>query len=114
MQDFHVRQKEYVYLIHNSESKNPFTTDLAYHYRRPVDIELMRKTARKFVGTHDFRAFCSGYNENKCTVRTIYNFDVEINGELVKMLVKGDGFLYNMIRIMVGTLLAVNEKKDLD
>ena len=113
--DFHARfsckAKEYVYLIHNSESKNPFTTDLAYHYRRPVDIELMRKTARKFVGTHDFRAFCSGYNENKCTVRTIYNFDVEINGELVKMLVKGDGFLYNMIRIMVGTLLAVNEKK---
>lgn len=113
--DFHARfsckAKEYVYMIHNSESKNPFTTDLAYHYRRPMDIALMRTAAGKFVGTHDFRAFCSGCDENKCTVRTIYNFDVEINGESVKMLVKGDGFLYNMIRIMVGTLLAVNEKK---
>ena len=76
--DFHARfsckAKEYVYLIHNSESKNPFTTDLAYHYRRPVDIELMRKTARKFVGTHDFRAFCSGYNENKCKPKLMANW----------------------------------------
>lgn len=114
-EDFHARfsckAKEYIYMIHNSESKNPFTTDLAYHYRRPMDIELIRSTAQKFVGTHDFRAFCSGCDENKSTIRTIYNFDVEINGESVKMLVKGDGFLYNMIRIMVGTLLMVNEKK---
>ncbi len=113
--DFHARfsckAKEYIYMIHNSESKNPFTTDLAYHYRRPLDIELIRLAAKNFVGTHDFRAFCSGCDEKKSTTRTIFKFDVEINGESVKMLVKGDGFLYNMIRIMVGTLLAVNEKK---
>lgn len=113
--DFHARfsckAKEYIYLIHNSESKNPFTTDLAYHYRRPLNIELLRQAARNFVGTHDFRAFCSGCDEKKSTIRTIFKFDVEINGESVKMLVKGDGFLYNMIRIMVGTLFAVNEKK---
>ncbi len=111
--DFHARfsckGKEYYYLIHNSESKNPFSTDLAYHYRRPFDAELVRYAAQRFIGTHDFAGFCSNYDKNQNTVRTIDKFDIEINGESVKMLVKGDGFLYNMIRIMVGTLLTVNE-----
>lgn len=111
--DFHARfsckAKEYVYLMHCSESKNPFATDLALHYRRPVNVELIRKAAQEFVGTHDFKAFCSDSTGKLSTVRTIYNFDVESNGVLLKMLVKGDGFLYNMIRIMVGTLIMVNE-----
>lgn len=112
-EDFHARfsckGKEYIYLIHNSESKNPFTTDLAYHYRRPFNAGLVSDAAQRFIGTHDFAAFCSNYDEKQNTVRTIEKFDIEINGETVKMLVKGDGFLYNMIRIMVGTLLTVNE-----
>ncbi len=114
-EDFHARfsckAKEYIYLMHCSESKNPFATDLALHYRRPVDVELIRKAAQEFVGTHDFRAFCADCTGKLTTVRTIYNFDVVSNGESLKMLVKGDGFLYNMIRIMVGTLIMVNEKK---
>ncbi|MGN1481868.1 tRNA pseudouridine(38-40) synthase TruA [Porcipelethomonas sp.] len=113
--DFHARfsckAKEYIYKIHNSESKNPFETDLSYHYRRPLDADIIRKAAAKFVGTHDFKAFSSDSGEKNSTVRTIYYFNVEINGDSVKMLVKGDGFLYNMIRIMVGTILAVNEKR---
>ncbi len=112
-EDFHARfsckGKEYIYLIHNSECKNPFMTDMALHYRRPMNIEFMREAAQKFVGTHDFGGFCSNYDEKQNTVRTIEKFDIVINGESVKMLVKGDGFLYNMIRIMVGTLLTVNE-----
>ncbi|MCM1226830.1 MAG: tRNA pseudouridine(38-40) synthase TruA [Clostridium sp.] len=111
--DFHARfscrGKEYIYLIHNSESKNPFAKDLAYHYRRPFDAPLVRSAAERFLGTHDFAAFCSNYDGISNTVRTIEKFDIEINGESVKILVKGDGFLYNMIRIMIGTLLTVNE-----
>ncbi len=111
--DFHARfscrGKEYIYKIHNSESKNPFTTDLEYHYRRPFHPETVRRAAEYFVGTHDFASFCSNSDEKVNTVRTIYNFSVEINGESIKMLVNGDGFLYNMIRIMVGTLLMTNE-----
>ncbi|MGN0620472.1 MAG: tRNA pseudouridine(38-40) synthase TruA [Porcipelethomonas sp.] len=111
--DFHARfscrGKEYVYRIHSSESKNPFETDLSYHYRRPFDTELVRYAAAKFVGTHDFASFCTNYNEKQDTVRTIYDFNVEINGDRVEMLVKGNGFLYNMIRIIVGTLFSVNE-----
>jgi tRNA pseudouridine38-40 synthase len=113
--DFHARfsckGKEYLYLIHNSESKNPFTEDLACHYRRPFHTELVREAAQQFIGIHDFRSFCTNCAENADTVRKIYSFTVENEGDTVKMLVKGDGFLYNMVRIMVGTLLEVNEGK---
>ncbi len=112
-EDFHARfsclGKEYLYLIHNSESKNPFATDLACLYRRPFHADLVREAAQHFVGTHDFRSFCTNCAETANTVRTIHSFDVEIDGETIKMLVKGTGFLYNMVRIMVGTLLYVNE-----
>ena len=112
-EDFHARfschSKEYLYLIHNSECKNPFTTDLACHYRRPFRTKLVQEAAQHFVGTHDFRAFCTNCKEKSNTVRTIHSFTVEKDGETVKMLVKGDGFLYNMVRIMVGTLLDINE-----
>ncbi len=112
-EDFHARfsckGKEYLYLIHSSESKNPFATDLACLYRRPFHADLVQEAAQHFVGTHDFRSFCTNCAETANTVRTIHSFDVEIEGETIKMLVKGTGFLYNMVRIMVGTLLYVNE-----
>lgn len=113
--EFHARfsckGKEYRYLLHCSESKDPFTTDMACHYRRRLDCELVYSAAQHFVGTHDFRSFCTNCAENANTVRTVYGFDVEIHGDKAEMLVKGDGFLYNMVRIMVGTLLDVNEGK---
>ena len=114
-EDFHARfsckGKEYLYLLHCSESKDPFTTDLACHYRRPLHEALVMEAAQHFVGTHDFRSVCTNCAEIANTVRTVYSFTVENDGNKVKMLVKGDGFLYNMVRIMVGTLLDVNEGK---
>jgi tRNA pseudouridine38-40 synthase len=113
--DFHARYsckgKEYIYKIHCSESKNPFAADLMLHYRRPLDIELMKKAAAHFVGTHDFSSFCADCTNVSTTVRTIYSLDIEKYGDTVITLVKGDGFLYNMIRIIVGTLLDVNERR---
>lgn len=113
--DFHARfsckGKEYLYLMHLSECKDPFTTDLAYHYRRPFRPELVRTAAQQLIGEHDFRSFCTNCAENTNTIRRIHSFDVEIDGDKVKMLVKGNGFLYNMVRIMVGTLLDVNERR---
>lgn len=106
---FSCQAKEYVYRIHNSESKNPFAADRALHYRRPLRIDRMQEAAKLFVGTHDFASFCSGCTENKDTVRTIYHFDIKMQGTDVIILVKGNGFLYNMIRILVGTLLSVSE-----
>lgn len=113
--DFHARfdckGKEYVYRIHCSESKNPFAEDLMFHYRRKLDLEAVRKAAGHFVGTHDFSSFCADCTNVSTTVRTIYSFDIENSGDSVIMLVKGNGFLYNMIRIMVGTLIDVSEKR---
>lgn len=113
--DFHARYsckaKEYLYLIHNSESKNPFAEDLQYHYRRTMDLELMNQAAAYIIGTHDFKSFCSAHNDKPDTVRTIYSLSIKKQEDLVKVLVKGDGFLYNMVRIIIGTLLWVNEGK---
>ena len=83
-----------------------------------MQIDLMQEAANHFIGTHDFGSFCSNCTEDKNTVRTIYKFNIEMQGDSVLILVKGDGFLYNMIRILIGTLLSVNEGsiaiKDLD
>lgn len=111
--EFHARfscvGKQYMYRIHNSESKNPFTTDLEFQYRRPMNLTLMREAARHFVGTHDFASFCAGCTKGKDTIRTIYDIAIKKENETVIILVKGNGFLYNMVRILVGTLLSVNE-----
>lgn len=112
-EDFHARfsckGKTYLYRIHNSESKNPFMTDMALHYRRPLNIPLIKEAASFFEGTHDFGSFCADCSKKLDTVRTIYSFQIEKSENEVQILVKGDGFLYNMVRILVGTLLDINE-----
>jgi len=114
-ENFHARYdckaKEYIYLMHCSESKNPFAVDTMLHYRRNFDISLAQKAADHLIGTHDFTSFCSTRTTSKTNIRTIYTINIESNGNFVKILVKGDGFLYNMIRIIVGTLIWVNEGK---
>ena len=114
-EDFHARfsciGKEYIYKMHCSESKNPFATDLMFHYRRKFDIDAARKAAAYFVGEHDFASFCADCTNVSTTVRKIYSFKIEKYGDSVIMLVKGSGFLYNMIRIMAGTLIDVSEKR---
>ncbi|MBR6243106.1 MAG: tRNA pseudouridine(38-40) synthase TruA [Ruminococcus sp.] len=113
--DFHARYdckgKEYIYKMHCNESKDPFSADLMLHYRRKFDIDAARKAAAYFVGTHDFASFCADCTNVSTTVRTIYSFDIENCGDSVIMLVKGNGFLYNMIRIIAGTLIDVSEKR---
>ena len=111
--DFHARfdckGKEYIYKMHCSESKDPFGADLAYHYRRKFDVDAAREAAAHLVGTHDFASFCADCTSVSTTVRTIYSLEIENNGTSVIILVKGDGFLYNMIRIIAGTLMDVSE-----
>ena len=113
--DFHARfsckAKEYMYRIHNSESKNPFTTDLELLYRRKLDIPLMQEAAQHFIGTHDFATFCTNCTEKQNTIRTIYDITIEKQGNTVILLVKGNGFLYNMVRAITGTVLYAAEGK---
>ncbi len=113
--DFHARYsckgKEYMYLILNRREKDPFLADLALHYPYELDTELMARAAQAFVGKHDFTSFCGTANQKADSFRTIEYFKIEKCENLVKLLVKGDGFLYNMVRIMVGTLIFINEDK---
>ena len=113
--DFHARfdckKKEYIYKIYNSKIRNPFKEKRYFHYPFEIDLDLMNAAAQKFVGTHDFAAFCSAGATVNTTVRTIFECSVTKENEDIIFSVSGDGFLYNMVRIMVGTLLEVNEGK---
>lgn len=114
-QEFHprynCRSKEYLYKIYNGEIRNPFLEDFVYHYKRPVDAEYLNKQAQLFLGTHDFSGFCSIKSDVENTERTIYKFSVQRENDMVYFKVEADGFLYNMVRIMIGTLLFINEGK---
>lgn len=108
---YHCKGKEYVYLIHNSEIKSPFLADRMYRSWYPIDAEKLDRACKDFIGEHDFKAFCAAACDKDVTVRRIFDFKVERDGDTVKFTVSGDGFLYNMVRIMVGTLLFINDGK---
>ncbi len=114
--DFHARYnckgKRYIYKIWNSPVRNPFLTDYALHYRWKLDEALLNRSAQDFVGKHDFTSFCTADNRKMDNmVRTIKEFSVTRQGDMVIMSVEADGFLYNMVRIMVGTLLRIQQGK---
>lgn len=106
---FSSTKKEYTYIIYRSRIKNPFYYNRAMFYPRPMNIELMRRAASELIGEHDFKAFRSVGSNVKTTVRTVFSFDVEEEGALVKLRVSANGFLYNMARALAGTLVYVSE-----
>lgn len=98
-------KKTYVYTIYNAEFCDVFYNRYAWHYKFPLDIEKMRKEAKAFIGEHDFLAFAASGITVKSTVRTIYAVDIEKKGDVITIAVTGNGFLYNMVRIIAGTLV---------
>ncbi|MDD4547086.1 MAG: tRNA pseudouridine(38-40) synthase TruA [Oscillospiraceae bacterium] len=114
-QDFHPRYsalgKRYIYRIWNDKARNPFQEGLAIHIRRPLDVELLNTAAQDYIGTHDFTSFCSAGSGVQDTVRRVTRCEVAREGLMVTFLVEADGFLYNMVRIMVGTLLEISAGK---
>ncbi len=104
-------KKEYIYIFENTKIPSPFNYKRTYHYKYPMDAELMNKASKAFIGEHDFSAFCAAGAQVVSKVRTIYDASVERKGDLVIFKVCGNGFLYNMVRIMAGTLLYVNMGK---
>lgn len=104
-------KKEYTYRIYNSRFKNPFYVNRVYFYPKRLDEEFLNRAAHMFVGTHDFRAVRSVGTETKTTVRTIYWCDVTRNGHLLELKVCANGFLYNMVRAITGTVLYAAEGK---
>ena len=110
--DFNARfdcvKKEYEYVIENTQIHSPFLYKRAFNHKYKIDVELMNEAAQHFIGTFDFSAFCAADAQVKSKVRTIYSASVTRDGDLVKFRVCGNGFLYNMVRIMAGTLIYVN------
>ena len=104
-------QKEYVYQIYNSRIRDPFYVDRAWFYPKHLDESIMREAAKHFVGEHDFAAVRSVGTEVKSTVRTVYYYDVERDGDIISLRVCANGFLYNMARAMAGTVVYAAEGK---
>ena len=114
--DFHARYscrgKEYVYQIWNHPVRDPFLKDRALHYWYPIDEALLNRAAAHYLGAHEFSSFCTlDKREKGDLTRTVTTARVDRRGDLVTFTVAADGFLYNMVRIMVGTLLRVQQGK---
>ncbi len=109
--EFHPRfdcvKKTYEYRFWNAPTKNPKERLYSAHQAKPLDVEQMNRAATAFIGRHDFAAFCAAGSSVSSTVRTIFDCHAEREGDVVKIFVTGDGFLYNMVRIVAGTLMAV-------
>lgn len=113
--DFNARfdclKKEYIYVFENTKIPSPFNYRRVMNYKFAMDVDLMNTASKCFEGEHDFSAFCASGAEVLSKVRTIYSAGVERDGDFVLFKVCGNGFLYNMVRIMAGTLLYVNNGK---
>lgn len=97
--------KRYQYCIWNARERNVFANDLAWHQWRRFDIDAMRAAAAQFVGTHDFASFARPGHGRENTIRTVLDCSVSAAGPRVVIGVEGSGFLWNMVRIMAGTLV---------
>ena len=109
--DWHPRyqnsRKTYEYRILNRTFRMPNRRFDTYFYHHPLDVEKMQQAASYLVGEHDFKSFCAVGAQVKTTVRTIYACDVTTDGAIITIRVCGNGFLYNMVRIIAGTLVKV-------
>lgn len=108
---FKAVKKTYEYRIYNKPFRNPVYRNYSEYVRETLDIEKMRAACAGFIGEHDFKAFCAAGNSSKTTVRTIYSLEVCEEGDFIVIRVTGNGFLYNMVRIIAGTLIYVGTGK---
>ncbi len=108
---YSVIDKTYEYLILNDEFRDPKLIRYTEFIREKLDIDKMREACKYFLGEHDFKAFCASGSTAKTTVRTIYSLTVDKREKIVCIKVTGSGFLYNMVRIIAGTLADVGKGK---
>lgn len=110
-EEFHSRYsakgKRYRYLIHNSAYRSPIYKDISYHVKYDLDFDKMCKEAKSLIGTHDFKGFMSSGSSVSDTIRTIYDIELTKEGDLIILEIEGNGFLYNMVRIITGTLIDI-------
>ena len=110
--DWHPRyqneiSKTYEYHIYNAKVRNPLKNRYSTFVSFDLDVEKMRQGAKYILGEHDFASFCSANSQAQTTVRTIYDCTVSKAGDIITIRVTGNGFLYNMVRIIAGTLVKI-------
>lgn len=111
---FSIRGKRYIYRIYVSPTRDPFLDRFAYYCPVMPDIEAMKEASKDFAGEHDFRAFCAAGGSQKTYVRRLNEVSVRADGNeplQIEIEVRGEAFLYNMVRIIAGTLLYVGQGK---
>ena len=106
---YNVKSKTYVYRINTNKFRNVFNRRYIYHLAEKLNIIEMRKASEVLIGSHDFNSFNNSRNSDKSTVRTIYYININENAGLVEIEVNGDGFLWNMVRVIAGTLIEVGK-----
>jgi tRNA pseudouridine38-40 synthase len=104
---YHAKNKTYLYKIWNKEFTNPFMRKYSMHVKEPLDLKAMQLASSHMLGTHDFTAFSNAKSKKKSMIRTIYSIEFEEIDGFINIRICGDGFLYNMVRWMVGALIAV-------
>lgn len=108
---YSVHSKTYRYVINNSEFGTAIFREFEYNFPIRLDVEKMQKAVEFFVGEHDFKGFKASGTSSKSSVRTIYSAKVYKDGDKINIELTGNGFLYNMVRIIAGTLLEVGTGK---
>lgn len=108
---FSIKEKTYRYIIDNSKINDPFLKNYAWTFKYNLDIDRMRKAAEYIKGEHDFICFMASGGQVKTTVRNVYDLNIEKEGNIIKIDITSNGFLYNMVRIIVGTLCYVGTGK---
>ena len=109
---YNCKQKTYRYVINNSETGSSILRALEYHIPQKLDIDKMKEAVKYFEGTHDFKGFKASGTSSKSSVRTIYKAEVIKRGDRILIELTGNGFLYNMVRIISGTLVDVGLRKN--
>lgn len=103
--------KTYCYTCYIGKAKPVFDRKYVYTLEECPDVQAMRKAAEQLVGTHDFASFCANKKKKKSTVRTVDKIEIKVEGDYLKFMFHGNGFLHHMVRILVGTLLEVGFRK---
>jgi len=111
---FVAKEKTYIYRIQTGSVRRSFEKNRSYYVKGDLDIESMRKQAAMIVGEHDFSAFKSEGSSAKKFVRTVYSLELKKYGDIIEMEITGNGFLYNMVRIIAGTLIEAGKGQDIN
>jgi tRNA pseudouridine38-40 synthase len=104
---YNAKDKTYLYKIWNEEYTNPFMRKFSMHVEKKLNITGMKKASQYFLGEHDFTAFSNAKSKKKSMVRTITSIDIKENAGFIEIRIRGNGFIYNMVRKMVWTLIEV-------